>query len=400
MSGSSINRYAAIPFEREAIAQRRLDIVGSRRNNALPWRGQFSPDLIAALFEAYPPKGLVVDPFCGSGTTLVEAAHAGQESHGVEVNPAAFILANLYSLCAESTASRLEELKDLEARLKVDDSASGAAEELAEWTLQLSDAAERRVMEAVFLLTLGNGDQVTAPKLEKSFRQVASLVEQLPGGVVSVSAELGDARSISLPDHSAAMVLTSPPYVNVFNYHQNYRKAAEFLGWEILPAARAEFGSNRKHRQNRFLTVIQYAQDIGEALCESKRVVEPGGMSIWVVGRESNVRGEPIPNPEIVFEMATRGAGLDLVEKHERKFRSRYGALVYEDIMMFRHPVDDPGVISCDIAALGREVGVSVLSQLGETGGVVAEEVSAAIASCDKVNPSQIPEFSNGMALV
>jgi DNA modification methylase len=40
-----------------------------------------------------PPGGLVLDPFCGSGTTLVAAAMSGREVCGVDVSPAAVRIA-------------------------------------------------------------------------------------------------------------------------------------------------------------------------------------------------------------------------------------------------------------------------------------------------------------------
>jgi len=40
-----------------------------------------------------PPDGLVLDPFCGSGTTLVAAAMSGREVCGIDVSPAAVRIA-------------------------------------------------------------------------------------------------------------------------------------------------------------------------------------------------------------------------------------------------------------------------------------------------------------------
>ena len=52
--------------------------------------------------------GRVLDPFCGSGTTLVECAHAGVWGCGVDLNPFAVFLANakLQALAAPVTALR------------------------------------------------------------------------------------------------------------------------------------------------------------------------------------------------------------------------------------------------------------------------------------------------------
>jgi DNA modification methylase len=46
------------------------------------------PELARRLVAEYcPPGGLVVDPMCGIGTTLVEAAALGRRVVGVELEP-------------------------------------------------------------------------------------------------------------------------------------------------------------------------------------------------------------------------------------------------------------------------------------------------------------------------
>ncbi|MDO5617272.1 DNA methyltransferase [Kocuria sp.] len=372
------------------IPQSRLDIEPGRRVNSLPWRGQFSPGLVEVLLQTYSEGGLVVDPFCGSGTTMIEAARAGLPSHGVEVNPAAQILASLYLLVNFHPSEREKALNRVFTRFAADRAASSDTGSLLRVVQESDEPLESLVANAVFLLALKNGDTVLRRNLDRALRLVSDLVESLPDAGPELSIQLGDSRSIFVPDGQAGMVLTSPPYVNVFNYHQNYRKAVELLGYGVLPAARAEFGSNRKHRQNRFLTIIQYAQDIGETLRESLRAVRNGGVSVWVVGRESSVRGSAVPNPQIVYEMATGSGGLELVGKHERKFRSRYGALVYEDILVFRHVAR--AIEGVNPTLLGREVGCAVLGGLIASSDETESEIAEAVSLADKVNPSALPD--------
>lgn len=50
--------------------------------------GKMLPELARRLVAEYcPPEGLVVDPMCGIGTTLVEAAALGRRAVGVELEP-------------------------------------------------------------------------------------------------------------------------------------------------------------------------------------------------------------------------------------------------------------------------------------------------------------------------
>jgi hypothetical protein len=73
--------------------------------------------------------------------------------------------------------------------------------------------------------------------------------------------------SIAMCAPEAELIVTSPPYINVFNYHQNHRAILELLGFDLAAtSAASELGSNRKNRGNRFRTVIQYALDMEAAL--------------------------------------------------------------------------------------------------------------------------------------
>src|SRR2546430_14524099 len=50
-----------------------------------PYLGKFIPQLVEALLERHVPRGRVLDPFAGSGTTLVQALESGLNAHGADV---------------------------------------------------------------------------------------------------------------------------------------------------------------------------------------------------------------------------------------------------------------------------------------------------------------------------
>lgn len=60
------------------------------------YKGKFNPQVVRSLFNIYniTKSSRVLDPFCGSGTTLVEAAHIGAHGIGTDVNPLAVFIAN------------------------------------------------------------------------------------------------------------------------------------------------------------------------------------------------------------------------------------------------------------------------------------------------------------------
>src|SRR6187551_1179886 len=53
-----------------------------------PYLGKFVPQLVETLLERYVrPGGRVLDPFAGSGTTLVQCLESGYDATGVDVAP-------------------------------------------------------------------------------------------------------------------------------------------------------------------------------------------------------------------------------------------------------------------------------------------------------------------------
>jgi RMKL-like, methyltransferase domain len=74
---------------------------------------KFHPPVVGALLERYTKTDHhVFDPFCGSGTLLVEAAVAGRNATGTDVDPVAVFVADVKShrLRADPLERRLDEL--------------------------------------------------------------------------------------------------------------------------------------------------------------------------------------------------------------------------------------------------------------------------------------------------
>lgn len=60
------------------------------------YRGKFNPQVVRAIGNiiGLPIGAWVLDPFCGSGTTLLECAHVGWNAVGIDLNPLAVFISN------------------------------------------------------------------------------------------------------------------------------------------------------------------------------------------------------------------------------------------------------------------------------------------------------------------
>ena len=198
----------------------------------------------------------------------------------------------------------------------------------------ISDDARILCSALVVLLDLFNNN-ITSDLVRSRFHSLAELVRSLPYSAAPIKADLRDARSLPLVDKSVDFVITSPPYINVFNYHQNYRRSVELLGWDVLRVARSELGSNRANRGNRFHTVVQYCIDMARTLQELARVLGPEGRAILIVGYESKVLGVPFYNADLIQRIATESGIFESVLRQKRVFKNRFGQLIREDILSF-----------------------------------------------------------------
>jgi hypothetical protein len=382
-----------------------LNIEDKLRSNLFAWRGQFSPQLIESLLGSYvEPWAAVLDPFMGSGTVLVEAARCGHAVYGTEVNPAAYLIARLYEFCADSRSLRARTIQEVDA---VMDGVLGgglplfrqfepASEScLASVISSIRDRRVRTLLEAVVILADTAKEHERVAAYRQRWRDVKKVVTALPFSETPVKAFLGDARKLALPEGSIDFVLTSPPYINVFNYHHNYRDSVEALGWQPLVVARSEIGSNRKFRQNRFLTVVQYCIDMALVLAEMRRVGTGGLRAILVLGRESNVQKTPFYNGRIVCELARQIAGFHLVQKQQRVFTNRFGQSIFEDLLHLEagsRPSSRHSIVS-DARELGREVLADARARVPDDRREYLEE---ALAVAVEVLPSPIldPSFA------
>jgi hypothetical protein len=395
----------------KTLDREKLDVVHKTRSNIFGWRGQFTPEFVAYLLdEANEGTGLVVDPFCGSGTVLQECAARNRAAHGFEINPAAYAMSRFFTLARLSRdermalANRVErlfrgassEFVDLPLFNPVEDY-RGRASNLLDLGREVFSRTESKSETLLALLTLFEAEGCRMPDLNQAVFMALGRVKRhllaLTSSTAAIEASLCDARLVHrYLRGEAELIVTSPPYINVFNYHQNHRAILELLGFDLLHVAASEIGSNRKNRGNRFRTVIQYALDM-EACAESFALsLKPRGQLLLVVGRESNVRGISIPNSRLVADIVKSLGGFAQEGSFERCFTNRFGTPIYEDVLLFRRMNGQPA------PSAARGIARALLEELEHgASGEVQDDVRDAIACSDAIEPS--PVFSRNPQL-
>ena len=190
---------------------------------------------------------------------MVECARIGLPAFGFDINPSAWSFSKVYEFANLLPSFREQTIEELQDRIveefpiviftdpELDFEA--IEERIVRIGTTISDEAKILCSALVVLLDLHN-NKIMADYIRTRFSSLANLVRSLPVSTGQIKVHLQDARSLSLESQSIDFVITSPPYMNVFNYHQNYRRSVELLGWDVLRVARSELGSNRANRSN------------------------------------------------------------------------------------------------------------------------------------------------------
>lgn len=389
---STVTSFETIPIDKLSIPQCDLNIENKTRSNLFAWNGQFSPQFIETLLNNYAhDEDIVLDPFAGSGTTLCEAGRKGLSAYGMELNASAYYMASTYELINRTIPERQSLILTIEHILAI---ISNTDEILPTITSVIqrnrnTDLANL-LSTLIILMDLFNNEQ-SVSLLQKKWKGLKKIVLDIPFSPAIINVEMGDSRFLNCEDDTATLLITSPPYINVFNYHQKYRRSVEALGYDVLTIAKNEFGSNRKNRGNRLLTVVQYCIDMALSFKEAIRVCKDESRMIYIVGRESNVLGYSFCNSRLIFEIATQIFELPFLLRQERVFKNRFGRLIYEDILHFKnfktgeYPSDEK------ITSAARSIAVKMLFEKvqlypdSKNVGFVIE----AIEKSDRINKSE-----------
>jgi len=315
----------------------------------------------------------VLDPFCGSGTVLIEARVAGAEANGVDLNPLAVRLARVKSdpldekrrERLEALGSELREASEERVRARESVRAQLSPEELRwyephvlkemagllEYILQIEDRWLREALTMVFSSLVikfsrqrsDTSEQLIERRIRKGLvseffeRKTLELCDRLreleaaaKGPAVRVTQ--GDARFLSevVPRGSVDLILTSPPYGGTYDYASHHARRFAWLGIDASGFQEREIGARR-----RGLSAERFAGELKSALKAMREVLSPDGMLVMLMG-DGQHGHERVPADTLVEELA-EAAGFEplaLASQWRPDFHS--GAPRFEHLMALR----------------------------------------------------------------
>ena len=296
------------------------------------------------------PPGPLLDPFCGGGTSLIEAMAAGREALGQDLNPVAVrvswgrtrLVDEAFLTRLRSRARKLTEAARRHRELPTDLD----VERLRPWyqrsvAMELeglrqgilgSDEELRPLLELAFssiLIKVSFRRSDTSPKKVESqrppgttavlfhkkvrelARRLTALREAVPHGTPEPTVRLGDARSLKDKERFAA-ILTSPPYPAVYDYLRLQDLRLAWLGLDEGKRDSAEISPRRDFRgHKRDKALKRWREDQRSWLKKAAQALRPGGRAAIVIG-DGWVAGRPIDTLQPVLDDGRR-AGLQVL---------------------------------------------------------------------------------------
>lgn len=300
------------------------------------------PHLARTILATAPPGAAVLDPFCGSGTVLVEARLRGCRAIGRDINPLAVRLARLKTSnwTAAGLAALQKECAEVEARAKAllksrtqappppaarRDFDAHVAWELAALRDAIGGVKDAHAREALLLalssilvkvsrregatseratekhVPPGRTMRFFADRVRELGRNLSDFSRAIRTGTPAADVAEGDARELAgLAADSVDLILTSPPYAGHYRYLDAARMSAAWLGIPLESAGRHEIGAKGASGG-----MEAYRADLGRALAAARRVLAPAGRLFVVVGDVE--RGPRIqPGDRLLEELGNR----------------------------------------------------------------------------------------------
>ncbi|MEM4736169.1 MAG: DNA methyltransferase [Candidatus Thorarchaeota archaeon] len=305
-----------------------------------PYPARFIPQIPMNFIRLFTSPGdIVLDPFCGCGTTLVEALISNRRSIGNDFNPLAVLisrakttlvpqdeLTSAYEILEHDLEhSRNTNVDDLICRLPhrrlsrvftgaVTTRLAAIREALStlrdEGYLGAYDLARVALSSIVWSIVEGGSgvfDSDIIHAFLSRFRMMMRVLADMTR-VVGIPPETrviqGDARRLDLDDESVDLVVTSPPYVNALDYYRVHMYNMFWLDMDFAQFRRHEIGSHSRFVPNRFRLLSQYLGDMFRSLAEMNRVLREYRMCVIVMGN-STVEGELIETHRLLSSMST-----------------------------------------------------------------------------------------------
>ncbi|MSP65091.1 MAG: site-specific DNA-methyltransferase [Bacteroidetes bacterium] len=303
-------------------------------HNFHPFPAKFIPQIPNNLIKEFTnPNDIVLDPFCGSGTSLVEAKLLGRNSIGIDLHPLATFISKV-----KTTKIHIKELQTIKKILQniknnIDEYYNDAQSGNSEWkNFTLPEFSNRDhwfqknvlfelaiikksvkkktipkdlqdlclcAMSAIMVLVSNQNGETRYAAIskdlppKKTFELFENKLDKYIARIMDFNKEStdcwvklhnSDTREIDfIDDNSVDFIITSPPYANTYEYYLYHKQRMNWLDmeWEIVRDN--EIGSRYKH-SSRKEGIGTYLDAMEECFRHFNRILKKNKFFTIVIG--------------------------------------------------------------------------------------------------------------------
>lgn len=361
-----------------------------------PYPAKFIPQIPNALIQELSSVGdTILDPFTGSGTTLVEALLLHRNAIGIDANPIACLISkcktseisakdverlDAFALETEALATARGELA-IQPQLFTAAGLEGGdhplltspdiefwfpevvAEELAHIVTRIEHfhgtaALAAKVALSAIIVAVSKQDSdtryvrrekkiqpgETLARFSRSLRSVVSSLTRLKELVDTAKVDVIQADVLTCPKiPKVDLVVTSPPYPNAYSYHLYHRTRMAWLGLDQPTFKKVEIGSHRKFSR-RIPTKEKlevFEQEFSTVAGYLYQALKKGGYCCFIVG-DSTIDGKRIDTAELLSQIFQRSGFSEMdrlgrtIKRNRKSFNPVIGKIKTEKILILR----------------------------------------------------------------
>ena len=372
------------------LARRNWSFPNESGSNGLfglhPYPAKFIPQIPHSLIQdiGIAEGGVVFDPFCGSGTTLIEAQALGYSSMGIDLNPIACLISkvatkplpeefqDVMNRCVKFAKSiknpSISEIPNLDHWFKKPIQKSIAAI-LAAIENELCERARDTLRLALSstIVRVSNQDSDTryaAVEKRVSSSDVFELFritcERYAQTLIGSDTDLPKCKVLCRDildvkpeevEGRIGLVVCSPPYPNAYEYWLYHKYRMWWLGYDPLFVKEKEIGARPHYFKKNHQTPDDFRLQMVKVFELLKKVCIENSYACFVIG-DSKIHGEIIDNTELLC-MAAEASNFETVAILNRdillsrkSFNLANSRLKSENIIVFqkkrtrtKHPV-------------------------------------------------------------
>ncbi len=319
-----------------------------------PYPAKFIPEIPRALLHTLeiPKNSIVLDPFCGSGVTLVESQKLGIESVGVDLNPIACLISRVktqslnvdFLACTHEIVERcrqhrgkiiIPQIPNLDHWFKLDiqKGLSILLNEINKQTdANLVDALKFCLSSIIVKVSNQESDTRYAAinnVWEKDdvfnfFKSAAEKLAKAKSNNSTVLSKVLNKNSLEISEtdfnKKVGLVITSPPYPNAYEYWLYHKYRMWWLGYDPIEVKSNEIGARAHYFKKNHQTIDDFITQMDTLFTRLYKVCCTNAYVCFVIGN-SKIHGEIIENEKLIIQ-AGQKAGLKHIQTINREIRS------------------------------------------------------------------------------